>query len=211
MKCRLALHGPMHVSITSEQTSMMTYKSGIWDDPEKSCTATRSTDHAVTLVGYGTELSQTGVQMDYWIIQNSWGANWGTNGFMKMKRGINLCLVASNVAYPVLKTVSPQPLTPIYTPTGCDVMQDVFSSTGVYIKSLCIDSFGRNYENSRQDCLKKGMRLYQLDSPDATTGVFNATDTKWTSNNMITELYVYGNTNSVCNIITNMNPFGPVT
>jgi hypothetical protein len=211
MKCRLALKGPFHVSISIEKTSLMNYVSGIWDDPETNCTATRPIDHAVYLVGYGTELSQTGVQMDYWIIQNSWGTSYGTNGFMKIKRGVNLCLVATDAMYPVLKTASPQPLAPIYTPSGCNVMEDVYSSTGAYIKSLCIDIYGRTYEESRMACLQKGMRLYQLDSPEATAGVFNATDTKWTNNNIITELYVYGNTNSVCNIITNMNPFAPVT
>jgi Papain family cysteine protease len=211
MKCRLALHGPIHVSISIEKTSLMTYKSGIWDDPEKSCTPSRNIDHAVTLVGYGTELSQTGVQMDYWIIQNSWGTSYGTSGFMKIRRGVNLCLVATDAMYPVLKTASPQPLTPIYTPTDCDVMQDVFSSTGVYIKSLCVDIYWQDYEASRLNCLARGMRLYQLDSTDATAGVLNAATAKWTTaSRQYNDLYVYGNTASVCTNINNKNPFGPV-
>ena len=37
---------------------------------------------AVQLVGYGTDASEG----DYWIIRNSWGPNWGEDGFMRLKR-----------------------------------------------------------------------------------------------------------------------------
>ena len=38
-------------------------------------------DHAVILVGYGRENGK-----DYWIIQNSWGTNWGERGYAKIER-----------------------------------------------------------------------------------------------------------------------------
>jgi hypothetical protein len=46
MKCRVALNGPIQVAISIEKTSLMTYKSGIWDDPESNCTAGRVIDHS---------------------------------------------------------------------------------------------------------------------------------------------------------------------
>lgn len=162
MKCRVALRGPIHVSISIEKTSLETYSSGIWDDPEANCTPTRIIDHAVYLVGYGSEISQTGVPLDYWIVQNSWGTTYGINGFFKIKRGSNLCLIATDAMYPVLKTATPTPLIPIYTPTDCTVMEDVYSSSGVYIKSLCIDMYSRDYDSSRVNCLQRGMQVHAL-------------------------------------------------
>ena len=43
-------------------------------------------DHAVVVVGYGTE---NGV--DYWLIKNSWGTQWGEKGYMRIKRGVGMC------------------------------------------------------------------------------------------------------------------------
>ena len=58
-------------------------------------------DHAVLLVGYGEEAgkkcpaerprgSPAGAARDrYWLLQNSWGPEWGEGGFFRMARGIN--------------------------------------------------------------------------------------------------------------------------
>lgn len=44
--------------------------------------------HAVKLVGFGYSESQ---KMPYWIIANSWGEEWGMNGYFWMKRGNDEC------------------------------------------------------------------------------------------------------------------------
>eukprot|EP01088_Endostelium_zonatum_P006921 TRINITY_DN19062_c0_g1_i1.p1 TRINITY_DN19062_c0_g1~~TRINITY_DN19062_c0_g1_i1.p1 ORF type:complete len:232 (-),score=38.21 TRINITY_DN19062_c0_g1_i1:72-767(-) len=43
-------------------------------------------DDTVTIIGWG---SQNGVA--YWIVQNSWGAQWGQNGYAYVQRGVNAC------------------------------------------------------------------------------------------------------------------------
>ena len=38
-------------------------------------------DHAVALVGFGTENN-----IEYWTLRNSWGKNWGEDGYFRVER-----------------------------------------------------------------------------------------------------------------------------
>jgi len=69
----VATVGPIAVSVDA---SWGLYEEGVFDH---GCGTT--IDHAVTLVGYGTEGGA-----DYWLVRNSWGKSWGEEGYIKIKR-----------------------------------------------------------------------------------------------------------------------------
>ena len=73
----LLADGPIHTGFTVYQ-DFMQYKSGIYQHVSGSSLG----GHAVVILGWGSE---DGV--DYWIIQNSWGATWGENGYFRIKMG----------------------------------------------------------------------------------------------------------------------------
>jgi hypothetical protein len=50
--------------------------------------------HAVEIVGWGTDKKS---DKKYWIIENSWGDEWGENGYFKIIRGVNNCQIEQNV------------------------------------------------------------------------------------------------------------------
>jgi cathepsin F len=55
-------------------------------------------DNYVLLVGYG---EQDGV--DYWVVKNSWGTDWGESGFYRIVRGSNHCGIANFAVHSVVK------------------------------------------------------------------------------------------------------------
>ncbi|XP_028202468.1 thiol protease aleurain-like isoform X4 [Glycine soja] len=67
--------------LDTEEAYPYTGKDGVYK-----FTAKNDVNHAVLAVGYGVE---DGVL--YWIIKNSWGSNWGVNGYFKMELGKNMC------------------------------------------------------------------------------------------------------------------------
>ena len=81
--------GPL--SALLDATQLQFYDSGIWTgkidntSPLLGC-HTDTLDHAVLLVGYGTE---NGV--DYWSVKNSWGEKFGEEGYFRIVRGSGTC------------------------------------------------------------------------------------------------------------------------
>ncbi|CAM6089528.1 unnamed protein product [Calypogeia fissa] len=59
---------------------------------------TDTVNHAVLAVGY--DVAEDG--MPYWIIKNSWGLDWGVDGYFNMEMGKNMCGVAVCASYPVV-------------------------------------------------------------------------------------------------------------
>jgi C1A family cysteine protease len=54
-------------------------------------------DHGVVIVGSGTSGGQP-----YWIIRNSWNADWGEDGYCRIARGVDFCGVALFACRPTM-------------------------------------------------------------------------------------------------------------
>ncbi|XP_036411414.1 tubulointerstitial nephritis antigen-like [Megalops cyprinoides] len=53
--------------------------------------------HSVRITGWGEERDYTGQVRKYWIAANSWGKNWGENGYFRIARGENECEIEAFV------------------------------------------------------------------------------------------------------------------
>merc|ERR1719161_3370263 len=67
--------GPLVVAVDASPWSF--YGAGIFN----SCKRDATLNHAVLLVGYGLQGAK-----GYWLIRNSWGSDWGMNGYIKLTR-----------------------------------------------------------------------------------------------------------------------------
>jgi len=82
-------HGAVVVTVKSKGPFQL-YKGGIF----AGCpSGTTDTDHAVTVVGYGKQNN-----IPYWLIKNSWGTNWGENGYIRMRRNVGMCGIGKSAA-----------------------------------------------------------------------------------------------------------------
>ena len=81
----LFINGPLSVAVNAQGWRF--YTGGIYAGT--TCSKKfNSLNHAVLLVGYGVD-STTGTE--YWIIKNSWGLNWGEEGYMRLVKGAGSC------------------------------------------------------------------------------------------------------------------------
>lgn len=90
----VAQYGPIGSTLYSQP--LQDYKGGIMYRDAASCDP-KLADHAILVVGYGVETdSHTGQQMPYWLIKNSWGTEWGEDGYLRIYRGTNVCGINGN-------------------------------------------------------------------------------------------------------------------
>lgn len=88
---------PVSVAVEADQSSFQFYSSGVMT---ASCGT--NLDHGVLAVGYGTLNGQ-----DYYKVKNSWGADWGMQGYILLGRGPKFggsgqCGIQMQPSYPVV-------------------------------------------------------------------------------------------------------------
>lgn len=94
----LAARQPVAVIVEASEPDFRHYSSGVYAG---SASCGRELNHALTVVGYGTENGAG----EYWLVKNQWGTWWGENGYMRVARrngaGAN-CGIASVAFYPTM-------------------------------------------------------------------------------------------------------------
>jgi len=77
-------YGPVAAFIQADHDFIRFYASGILDSEDCGF----NVNHGVLVAGYGVKNT-----MGYWIVKNSWGAQWGEQGYLKIARaqGVGIC------------------------------------------------------------------------------------------------------------------------
>jgi len=85
---------PVSIAIQANQPAFQSYSSGVLTGR-----CGQRLDHGVLAVGYGTWTDGTA----YWKVKNSWGADWGMDGYILIERSdADLCGVLDAASYPNL-------------------------------------------------------------------------------------------------------------
>lgn len=79
--------GPLSICVAAN--SFQTYNSGVL----KRCPG--EVDHCVQIVGYDDTF-----KTPYWKVRNSWAADWGENGYIRLEQGKNICKIKSEATFP---------------------------------------------------------------------------------------------------------------
>lgn len=89
---------PVSVAIEADTNYFQSYSGGILT----STSCGTNLDHAVVVVGYGTEGT-----IDYWLVRNSWGTSWGEAGYFRILRtsstnDAGICGIAMAPTFPIV-------------------------------------------------------------------------------------------------------------
>ncbi|CAN0878913.1 Cysteine proteinase RD21A [Linum grandiflorum] len=133
---------PVSVAIEAGGRAFQLYQSGVFTGQ-----CGTQLDHGVVAVGYGTD---NGV--DYWIVRNSWGADWGEKGYIRMERNVaktksGKCGIAIEASYPTKKggnppKPGPTPATPPPPPVSPPSVCDEYYSCPASTTCCCVYKYG---------------------------------------------------------------------
>ncbi|XP_077599651.1 tubulointerstitial nephritis antigen-like [Stigmatopora nigra] len=93
-------NGPVQ-AIMEVHEDFFVYKSGIYKHTDVSFTKPphyrNHATHSVRITGWGEQREYDGTLKKYWIAANSWGKNWGEDGYFRIARGENECEIETFV------------------------------------------------------------------------------------------------------------------
>lgn len=98
LEIAVATIGPVTAAIDASKDTLQFYSDGVYYDPECG-NKPEDMNHAVLIVGYGVEPNG----QKYWLVKNSYGAEWGIGGYIKMAKDAgNHCGIAIQASYPLV-------------------------------------------------------------------------------------------------------------
>jgi cathepsin L len=117
----VATIGPMSISV--DASTWHAYSSGIYNGCNQ---VNPEIDHAVVLVGYGSENGQ-----NYWLVRNSWSASWGEAGYIKLHRGDDEQNTCGSDIKPLDGSACAGQTDPVWVCGTCGILYDTAYPTNV--------------------------------------------------------------------------------
>lgn len=95
MQTYMQNYGSIVTVIDGSQYTFQAYSGGVYDDP--SC-STEVVNQAVNIIGFGHEGDW---EVEYWIVRNSFGKEWGEGGYIRIFEAKNVCGIANRPFIPI--------------------------------------------------------------------------------------------------------------
>eukprot|EP01084_Bolivina_argentea_P127585 225600_1 len=164
-------NGPLSIAV--DATTWQTYTGGIVTN----C-ASVQIDHGVLIVGF----DDTGAT-PYWIIKNSWGPSWGEEGYIRVQKGTDQCLITTDPTSSTVAKSGPVPPTPSQAPVTAS---PVAPTNGVqFLRCTSPDCTNCHTTTENQNtCIKSGAFSQKLTCAEDALIVreFNSADCSGTAN-----------------------------